>query len=609
MRSLRIVLFVSWLPAACQAVTLGNSLHIDPKADIHPTAVLMGHVTIGAYTKIGPKVVIQGDVTIGSHVNILGNVAIDVSQLTIGNYVRIDYGARIVDGRPGDKQYVQENCWIGANATVRGSQMDAGAAVGNGAVADFNTHLAAGSILAHGAVAYPDTTIARNGLAEGNPAVVTRNAATDSDRQRIFGVIPAQWIHQENDKIAGDIDANPPKVRTSYPGISGKKYWKGSVTIDPTAQVHPTAILMGPVKIGAHTRIGPNVIIAGATIGHHCDVRAGVNIRAKTEIGNYCFIGERIHIGASRDGGFDDPLWIKDYTYLSPGSVVHASRIDEGVYYGANVMTDYGTYIERYAILRSGTIVWHDWRVRFEAVAGGNPGLMETHEGISPERQLETIGFHPKEWLVEVHAKELERPETYEEALDDWEHTNKGIVKGAVQPGAILVGNVNVAEGAKIYPGAYVEGNVNIGREDAIVVDTMIISKNLTIGDHTHIYDKAIIVDGRPGRDPTHIGVFCWINHMAFLQGAWMEDFSNSNIGVSEAFGTKLEPEALLLNGSATYSGTTLPAKSISYGDPAKVIVRDSTMRDRMVFFYGRDFPTWDRQASPEELKKYKLPQ
>ena len=165
---------------------------IDSKADIHPTAVLMGDVTVGAYTRIGPKAVIQGDIVIGHHVNILGSAVISAAKLTIGNYVRIDYGARVVDGRPAvpgitanqvpDQLYIKENCWVGMNATVRGAQMEEGSAVGNDSVADFNTHLEKGAILAHGAISTYNMRIPANALAEGNPARITKQAATDADR-------------------------------------------------------------------------------------------------------------------------------------------------------------------------------------------------------------------------------------------------------------------------------------------------------------------------------------------------------------------------------------------------------------------------------------------
>jgi carbonic anhydrase/acetyltransferase-like protein (isoleucine patch superfamily) len=616
--------WLALVASASLAAQPARAIKVDPKADVHPTAVLMGNVTVGAYTKIGPKVVIQGEVAIGHHVNILGNAVISAEKGTIGNYVRIDYGAKVVGGRGigartvPDQLYIRDNCWVGMNATVRGSRMEEGSAVGNGAVADFNTHLEKGAVLAHGAVTTHDLVIPANALAEGIPAKITKQAATDADRQRILGLIPSQWIHHEHDRIAAAIDKNPPQVRDSYPGIDCKQYWRGEAKIDPTAKVHPTAIFNGKVTIGAHTRIGPGVIISGGAVGHHSDIRANTNIRGDIVIGNYCYVGERVHVASSRTGGFDDPLWIKDYSYVSPGSVVHATKIDDHVYYGANVTTDYGDRVEPGAVLSSGAMVFHDSRIRAEAVVEGNPGLMDRNAGIPDERRMALIGFLPQRWIAEAMGPALERSETYETPLRNWEHANRGTVKGTVEPGATLVGNVNVGEGARIFPGAYIEGNVTIGKRVDIVVDVMIISNGLTIGEHTHIYDKAMIVDGRPAEtgsttnrvaDAPRIGIFCWINHLAALQGAWLDDFSLANIGASAAFGTRIGREALLLNGAATYADQRLPARSISYGVPAKVRVMDSTMRERMVFFYGRDWPTWERQATPEELKNYRLPE
>ncbi len=610
------------------AVLAGNSVsahNIDPKADIHPTAVLMGNVTVGAYTRIGPKVVIQGDVTIGHHVNILGETVINAEKLTVGDYVRIDYGSRIVAGRPvvpgitantvADQTYIKDNCWVGMNATLRGVRMEEGSVVGMRAVADFNTHLERGAALAPGAVTMHDMVIPADSLAEGCPAVVTRNAITDKDRQTIFGVIPSTWIHSENEQIAREIDRNPPKVRSSYPGIDGRPYWKGA-KVDPTAQIHPTAILIN-TTIGAHTRVGPNVVIARAVIGHHCDIRANSNIRADTDIGNYCLIGERVHVGSARDGGFDNPLWIKDYSYISAGSVVHATKIDDGVYYGANALTDYGCCVHSNVVLMSGASALHDTNVRDDTVFRGSPGMVDKDPGVPDSLRMELLGFLPKRWLGEVNRPALEKPETYDVPLADWEHTNKGVVnpKAQIDPGAIVVGNVSLDEGARIYGGCYVEGNVHLGKQVKAYIGVMIVSTNLDIGDHTDIYDQAMIVDGRtaiagsPIADTPHIGAFSWINHMASLQGATMEDFSLANIGTGASFGTRIGREALLLNGAVTYADQQLPARSIVYGIPAKVRITDSTMRERMLFFYGRDWPNWERQATPEYLKHYTLPE
>jgi carbonic anhydrase/acetyltransferase-like protein (isoleucine patch superfamily) len=599
---------------------------IDPKADIHPTAVLIGNISVGPYTKIGPKVVIQGEVIIGSHVNILGQAVINVNKLTIGNYVRIDYGSRIVGGRivaPGitansveDETYIKDNCWVGMNATVRGSRMEEGSAIGMRAVADFNTHLEKGALLAPGAVTIPDMVIPSNGLAEGIPATITKKSITDNDRKKIMGVIPSKWIHYENDLTAKEIDRTPPKVNKSYPGIDGRPYWKGA-KVDPTAQVHPTAILTN-TTIGAYTKIGPNVVIARAIIGDHCDIRANTNIRSDVIIGNHCFLGERVHLGSARDGGFDNPLWMKDYTYISPGSVVHATKIDDGVYYGAHAMTDYGAYVHRNSILMSGASVLHDNNIREEIVVRGCPAMMDKDPGISDSLRMTLIGFLPKRWLEEINGPALEKPETYETPLANWEHSNKGVIhpKATVDPGAVLVGNVSLDEGARVYPGTYIEGNIHVGKSAKIFIGSMIVCKNLNIGDHTHMYDQAMIVDGRtavagssPVIDKPHVGAFSWINHMISLQGAWMEDFSLSNIGTGSSFGTKIGREALLLNGAVTYADQQLPPRSISFGVPAKVRLTNTTMRERMLFFYGRNWPNWERQASAEDLKNYKIPE
>jgi carbonic anhydrase/acetyltransferase-like protein (isoleucine patch superfamily) len=601
------------------------ALNIDPKAEIHPTAVLIGNVTVGPHTRIGPKVVIQGDVTIGHHVSILGETVINADKLTIGNYVRIDYGSRIVAGRPAapgitantvaDQAYIKDNCWVGMNATLRGARMEEGSVVGTRAVAEFNTHLERGAALAPGAVSMHDMVVPADSLAEGCPATVTRKAITDKNRQTIFGVIPSTWIHSENDQIAREIDRNPPKNRSSYPGIDGRPYWKGA-KVDPTAQVHPTAILID-TTIGAHTRVGPNVVIMRAVIGHHGDIRANTNIRADTVIGNYCLIGERVHVGSARDGGFDNPLWIQDYTYISPGSVVHATKIDEGVYYGSNALTDYGCYAHRNVVLMSGASALHDSNIREETVFRGSPGMMDKDPGVSDQLRLQLLGFLPRRWLAEVNGPALEKPETYESPLADWEHTNKGVVnpKAQIDPGAVVVGNVSLDEGARLYAGSYVEGNVHIGKQVKVLVGVMIVSTNLNVGDHTHVYDQAMIVDGRatvagsPVADTPRIGAFSWINHTASLQGATMEDFSLSNIGTGASFGTRIGREALLLNGAVTYADQQLPARSIAYGIPARVRVTDTTMRERMLFFYGRDWPNWERQATAEDLKRYTLPQ
>jgi hypothetical protein len=52
---------------------------------------------------------------------------------------------------------------------------------------------------------------------------------------------------------------------------------------------------------------------------------------------------------------------------------------------------------------------------------------------VSDELRMELLGFLPKRWLAEVNGPALEKPETYDAPLADWEHTNKGTIHPKAQ--------------------------------------------------------------------------------------------------------------------------------------------------------------------------------
>ncbi|MGE5653395.1 MAG: hypothetical protein ACM3ZQ_03875 [Bacillota bacterium] len=58
------------------------------------------------------------------------------------------------------------------------------------------------------------------------------------------------------------------------------------------AQVHPSAVIEGPVMIGEGTIIEPGVMIKGPVIiGKHCQIRQGAYIRENCLIGDNCVVG------------------------------------------------------------------------------------------------------------------------------------------------------------------------------------------------------------------------------------------------------------------------------------------------------------------------------
>jgi carbonic anhydrase/acetyltransferase-like protein (isoleucine patch superfamily) len=184
--------------------------NIDPTADIHPSVILEGKVTVGAYTKIDAGTVITGNVTIGHHSLIRCNVTIRGNN-RIGNYTHIYDNVCIEGGRPAkvgsstaevpDRSIIGDHCWVNHGATMHGTQIGDGGAVGLNACCDYNTRIGKGAILANGSATRVDQVIPENSFAEGVPAVVKKEDITDEDRKAYFGLIPAEWTRYEGARM------------------------------------------------------------------------------------------------------------------------------------------------------------------------------------------------------------------------------------------------------------------------------------------------------------------------------------------------------------------------------------------------------------------------
>jgi carbonic anhydrase/acetyltransferase-like protein (isoleucine patch superfamily) len=191
-----------------------ENVSIHPTADIHSTVVMEGKITVGAYTKIDAGTIISGNVTIGHHTLIRCNVVIRGHNV-IGNYVHIYDSVCIEGGRPArvgsstaevpDRSIIGDDCWINHGATMHGTQMDEGSAVGLNACCDYNTRLGKGAVLANGSATHYDQVIPENSFAEGVPAKVVKENITDEDRTDYFGLLPGAWTHYEGDRIEENI--------------------------------------------------------------------------------------------------------------------------------------------------------------------------------------------------------------------------------------------------------------------------------------------------------------------------------------------------------------------------------------------------------------------
>ena len=114
---------------------------------IHPTAVLMGDVTLGNHVSVWPGAVLRGDIAavrVGDHSNIQDNACIHVNYgapCEIGQGVSVGHGAVVHGSKIGD------NVLIGMNAVVMESEIGPNCIIGAGAVVPAGKNIPAGSLV------------------------------------------------------------------------------------------------------------------------------------------------------------------------------------------------------------------------------------------------------------------------------------------------------------------------------------------------------------------------------------------------------------------------------------------------------------------------------
>src|SRR5689334_22577070 len=140
---------------------------IDPTAYIHPTAVLLGDVTLGKRASVWPTAVLRGDsdsIVIGDDSNVQDGTVVHAD-----NGIPTNIGNRVA---------------IGHRAIVHGSTIEDDCLIGMGAILLNGVHVGTGSIVGAGAVCREGMHIPANSLVVGVPGKVIRET-TDEERARI----------------------------------------------------------------------------------------------------------------------------------------------------------------------------------------------------------------------------------------------------------------------------------------------------------------------------------------------------------------------------------------------------------------------------------------
>jgi carbonic anhydrase/acetyltransferase-like protein (isoleucine patch superfamily) len=112
--------------------------------------------------------------------------------------------------------------------------------------------------------------------------------------------------------------------------------------IDPTAYVHPDAVIIGDVTIGAESTVWPGAVLrgdeGGIVVGDRTSVQDGTVVHttpmSPTRIGSDCVVGHMVHL---------EGCVIHDGSLVGSGSVVlHQAHVRSGSIVGANAVVPNG---------------------------------------------------------------------------------------------------------------------------------------------------------------------------------------------------------------------------------------------------------------------------
>ena len=130
---------------------------VDPSAFVHPTAVLIGDVIIGAQCFVGPCAVLRGD----------------IGRLEMKNGSNLQ-DTCVVHSFPGDDTIIEENCHIGHGAVLHGCLVGKNALVGMNAVIMDGAVIGENSFVAAMAFVKAEMVVPPNVVIAGCPAKVMK---------------------------------------------------------------------------------------------------------------------------------------------------------------------------------------------------------------------------------------------------------------------------------------------------------------------------------------------------------------------------------------------------------------------------------------------------
>ncbi|MEY2957879.1 MAG: hypothetical protein RLZZ01_447 [Actinomycetota bacterium] len=150
--------------------------------------------------------------------------------------------------------------------------------------------------------------------------------------------------------------------------------------IDGTAFVHPDAVVIGSVTIGARSSIWPCAVLRGdegeIVIGDATSVQDGSVLHTTPEIptivGDRCVVGHIVHLEACR---------IHDDVLVGNGSIVlHGVEVHPWAIVAANSVVLNGTTVPSRAIAAGSPATIREGKARPEMIAAGVKAYLERAE-------------------------------------------------------------------------------------------------------------------------------------------------------------------------------------------------------------------------------------
>jgi carbonic anhydrase/acetyltransferase-like protein (isoleucine patch superfamily) len=128
---------------------------IHPDAYVHPDAVVIGNVTIGAEASVWPTAVLRGD----------------DGRIEIGARTSVQDGS-IIHCTPTEPTIIGAEVTVGHNVHIEGATIGDGALISSGSVVLNGATIGEGAVVAAGAVVSPNAQVPPRRMAMGVPARV-----------------------------------------------------------------------------------------------------------------------------------------------------------------------------------------------------------------------------------------------------------------------------------------------------------------------------------------------------------------------------------------------------------------------------------------------------